>query len=201
MKPVLLITLLLTLCLLWVVCSDEGLVQVTSGIDNRVYAVRKGPEQQLVADRLGSIRQNLERIVTFASSSPKYNKDHRIIRLVKRWPYTSISETSSNSTDAAFSYNKGQTIAFCVRDKSGALEDLNTSMFVAIHELAHVATAGYNGHDTEFFDTMRFLLKIAIEDVGVYQYRPYETQPTSYCGHDIAVSPFTCYKNGTCSVR
>lgn len=191
----------LLLCATWWLLHHANFVQVKSNVDGKVYQVRKGPQQQSVADRLGEIRQALEKLVLFASQDPRYSNDPRVLRLARRWPYTSISETSSHSTDAAFSYNKGQTIAFCVRDKAGALEDLNTSLFVAIHELAHVATAGYNGHDTEFWENMRFLLKMAIEDLGIYQYRPYERQPTSYCGHDIARSPFTCYKEGTCSVK
>lgn len=81
------------------------------------------------------------------------------------------------------------------------MEDINTTMYVALHELSHVATPNYNGHDEEFWNTMRFLLKVAIDEVGVYHYTPYEQLPTSYCGHNISGSPFTCYRQGTCHIK
>lgn len=189
--------LILLLCLTYM--SDS--VPVISQVDGRTYRVRQAEDKQAVADRLATIRQKLDRLITFAATSPKYQDDPRVRLLQQRWPMTIISETSTRSTDAAFTSNKGQHIAFCVRTGTGAIEDLNTSMFVALHELAHVATAGYNGHDDEFWGNMRFLLKIAIDDLGIYEYRPYEQQPTSYCGHSISRSPFTCYKDGTCSVK
>ena len=57
---------------------------------------------------------------------------------------------------------------------------MNTIMFVAIHELAHVMTKSV-GHTEEFWDNMRYLLKKGIK-IGVYTKVDYRKNPVKYCG-------------------
>ena len=77
-------------------------------------------------------------------------------------------------------------IAFLQTHKQ-ELIDMNTIMFVAIHELAHIMTKSV-GHTEEFWSNMRYLLKKGIK-VGVYTPHDYKNNPVRYCGIMITDSP------------
>ena len=88
------------------------------------------------------------------------------------------------------SENKGEKIAFCLNTekKNGQLIDENTLMFVATHELAHVATKSI-GHTEEFWNNFKFLLKEA-DKINVYKPEDYKKNSRRYCGTDIVDNPY-----------
>ena len=102
-----------------------------------------------------------------------------------------ISESNPGNMYTSYSINKGEKIVFCIRHKhaeiNGKLVDINTIMFVAIHELAHLMTKSI-GHTPEFWDNMRFLLKHSIE-LGIYKYVNYSENKEKYCGILITSTP------------
>ena len=101
-----------------------------------------------------------------------------------------IVETLPTSIHTAYSQNKGEKLAFCLDvEKKGIskLIDLNTLTFVAIHELAHIATESV-GHTEEFWDNFKFLLKEAI-NINIYKPVDYKKKPQKYCGMNITDNP------------
>ena len=60
-------------------------------------------------------------------------------------------------------------------------------MFVAIHELAHLMSKSV-GHTTEFWNNMKFLLKVGIK-LNVYKKQDFNSQPKEYCGTMITDTP------------
>ena len=66
--------------------------------------------------------------------------------------------------------------------------DEHTLMFVAIHELSHIATKSV-GHKQEFWDNFKFLLENA-KECGVHSPVDYKNKPTQYCGMDIKDNPY-----------
>ena len=90
----------------------------------------------------------------------------------------------------AYSQNKGEKLAFCLNTKKngGKLIDLNTLTFVAIHELAHIASKSI-GHNEEFWNNFKFLLEEA-EIIGVYKPEDYKEDPKNYCGMKITDNPY-----------
>ena len=95
------------------------------------------------------------------------------------------------STYTAYSENKGEKIAFCLNKKKeneNNLIDEHTLTFVAIHEMAHVATKSI-GHKQEFWDNFKFLLENA-KECGVHIPRDYKNDPVEYCGMDIHDNPY-----------
>lgn len=77
---------------------------------------------------------------------------------------------------------------FCIRDKlNNSIHDINTLMFVAIHELAHIVTNELQ-HTDKFWNNMKKLLHRA-EDIGVYKYVDYRMNPVEYCGMMIDSAP------------
>lgn len=79
--------------------------------------------------------------------------------------------------DSAFTENK-EVITLCLVDPETKLNyDINTIMYVALHELAHVISTS-QGHGEEFKKNFASLLKKGAE-LGIYD--PRKPIPASYC--------------------
>jgi predicted metal-dependent hydrolase len=163
-------------------------------INKTEYLVRNLPDKEEAALLLSKIRDRLSRIVEHVcvniddkSNSKEHNSSLK--RLKKNYRPDNITESSPGNKYTSYSINKGDKIVFCLRSKNGdnKLVDINTMMFVAIHELAHLMTKSI-GHTTEFWDNMRFLLKKGIK-IGVYEKHDYNNIPVDYCGTKITDTP------------
>lgn len=162
------------------------LTYVVSNIDGESYLVRNREDKQEACDILASIKNNLQKIVTYLKEN--HISDPKVKRLVSKYKPQNISESIPNTNYTSYSVNKGEKIVFCIRDKkTHNLVDINTMMFVAIHELAHIMTKSI-GHTEEFWDNMRYLLKKGIK-IGVYRNVNYKDNPKAYCGTQITDSP------------
>lgn len=162
------------------------LVSVNSTVDNQKYSVRNLPDKQKAADLLARIRKKINLIVT--TLNEKFPNDTRVKRLTKNLKNIKISELISTSNFTSYSLNKGEKIVFCIRNKkTQKLININTLMFVAIHELAHVMTIDI-GHTPKFWANMKFILQVAI-DANIYKKQDFEKKPEPYCGIMITSSP------------
>ena len=162
------------------------LTYVTSSIDKDQYLVRNREDKEEAADILATIKKNLVSIVTFLKKNNM--SDPKVRRLVKKYRPSKISESLPNTNYTSYSVNKGEKLVFCIRSKKNhKLININTMMFVAIHELAHVMTKSV-GHTEEFWANMRYLLKKGIK-IGVYKPVDYKKNPVPYCGTEITDSP------------
>ena len=158
------------------------------------YLVRNLPDKEEAALLLSKIRDRLSKIVEHVSKDidkKEQSKEHNhsLKRLKKNYKPNNITESSPGNKYTSYSINKGDKIVFCLRAKDGSndLVDINTMMFVAIHELAHLMTKSI-GHTTEFWDNMRFLLNVGIE-IGVYKKQDFNNNPVDYCGTKITDTP------------
>ena len=121
----------------------------------------------------------------------KYPEKDNVKRLVEGYNPKKICETLPTSTYTAYSENKGEKIAFCLNKKKEDKDNLideHTLMFVAIHEMSHVATKSI-GHKEEFWDNFKFLLENA-KECRVHMPRDYKNDPVEYCGMDIHDNPY-----------
>jgi hypothetical protein len=165
----------------------SDLTYVISNLDGKSYLVRNREDKQEAADLMSQIKGNLTKIVDYLEKN--HISDPRVKRLVEKFRPENISESIPNTSYTSYSVNKGEKIVFCIRskDEQEKLEDLNTMMFVAIHELAHIMTKSV-GHTDEFWDNMKYLLKKAIT-INVYKPVDYKASPTDYCGTKITDTP------------
>ena len=85
--------------------------------------------------------------------------------------------------------DKGQEIHLCLRDKGDGfnLHDINTLMFVALHELAHVASVK-TGHGDEFKINFVWILKNATQ-IGIFKNVDYAKNNVKFCGEVINSNP------------
>jgi len=185
----LLIFIIIGFCLYTYHTSEySNLKCITSTIDGNRYCVRERRKLELAADKLANVNVKMKKLVNYIYK--KYPNDPRAIRLKKGYNPKKIYETLPTSKYTAYSENKGEKLAFCLDTEkgSGSLIDSNTLTFVALHELAHVATESI-GHTEEFWDNFKFLL-IEAKKIGVYDPVDYSKDPQRYCGMDITDNPY-----------
>jgi len=142
----------------------DGTEQLTSRVDNRVYKVRKGGDQQTRADILAILNGKFEIIVNTLKNDSRYSKNLAVQRLVKNWESgVTLKEVGNMESDAAYVINK-KNMSFCLQKRKNEiiLEDLNLITYVGIHELAHIMSEEI-GHGPEFIKNFEFLLNYAKE--------------------------------------
>ena len=109
-----------------------------------------------------------------------------------------ISELA-NPGEKAVNDNKGSMIYLCLdgrqsSDGVSVMNDLNTLMYVTLHEIAHTATVSY-GHTAEFWENFRSILHAA-KCSGSYTYTDFKEGLVPFCGtllkDDVDVPTTTC---------
>tara|TARA_B110000977_G_scaffold189538_1_gene259135 strand:- start:1712 stop:2140 length:429 start_codon:yes stop_codon:yes gene_type:complete len=139
------------------------------------------PDKQDAADLLAEISDNLYKLI---NSLPSNSANDRLQKNFNN----NISENIPGSLYVAYSINKGDELSICLRNKDDdSFIDINTIMFVAIHEITHIMTLD-TGHTNNFWKNMKYLLDKATE-IGVYYPVDYSTVPTEYCGMKINSTP------------
>ena len=166
---------------------NNELVYQTSTIDNKKYLVRNDERKQESADYMAKIKKNIYILIEHLKTN--YANDERIFLLQKKYNPDSISESMKSSLYTSYSVNKGEKLVICIKEKDAeeTLIDMNTVMFVVIHEIAHIITVSI-GHTKEFWNNMKFLLENAIT-LGIYTNKNYKQNPQKYCGIMITDSP------------
>jgi hypothetical protein len=151
--------------------------------------VRERKNMKEATDLLAKTTIKMKKLVEYVDE--KYPDKPNIRRLVKKFNSNKIVETLPTSEYTAYSENKGKKIAFCLNKKksdNNNLIDENTLMFVAIHEMSHIATESI-GHNKEFWDNFKFLLNEA-KEAGVYEVVDYSKNNQEYCGMTITDNPY-----------
>lgn len=162
---------------------------IVSTVDGNKYCVREREKLQEAADMLARITVKCKELVDYMDKM--HGDQDNVKRLVAGYNPQRVMETLPTSEFTAFSENKGEKLAFCLnkqREGVSNMIDEHTLMFVAIHELSHVATKSI-GHKTEFWDNFKFLLENAKES-GIHVPTDYKKAPTEYCGMNIKDNPY-----------
>ena len=162
---------------------------IVSDVDGHKYCVREREKIEAAADRLATVNQNLIKLVE--SCYTNHPDDYRCKRLKKKFNPKRVVETLPTSEYTAYSENKGEKLAFCLdkkRKETDNLIDKNTLTYVAIHELAHIASKS-TGHTPEFWDNFKFLL-VEAKKIGIYNPIDYKKNNGEYCGMPITDNPY-----------
>lgn len=193
-----LILLLLYLIIKYIL-SEEQWVKAS---DNNYYLLRnikwENPDLQKVfrtqsVEVLSIINRNIIKLLDYITIN--YPGESWIARLNKNYKRNgeSLSEAAVENGFTSFTIDKEYMhICLRTRDSSENLYDLNTLMYVVIHELAHMGNYDsrgnpIEGHGLEFVEKFRFLLQQAVK-LNIYTYQDYSKKPQEYCG-------ITIYKN------
>ena len=185
-----LIILVLIICIKIYRDSDEfNLKCIVSDKDGMKYCVRERSKLTLAADRLADVNTKMQQLVQHCKN--KFPDRDNIKRLVAGFNPKKIIETLPTSEFTAYTENKGEKIAFCLNSEKNSdhLIDPNTLTFVAIHELAHIASESIGHESKEFWQNFKFLLEQA-KDINIIELVDYKKQPKRYCGMTISDNPY-----------
>lgn len=170
--------------------SSYPLISVKSSVDGRNYSVRDMADKQQAADLLATVRLKLTTLCdTLEKKYPDKQQVQQIVRNFRSDPNRFL-EATPDSDHTSYSVNKGESVHLCLRHRDGPDESLvneNIIVFVSLHELSHICTKSV-GHTPEFWNNFGWLLKEA-EDMSIYKYQDFQSQPVSYCGMSITDSP------------
>jgi hypothetical protein len=162
---------------------------IISDVNGNKYCVRDRNKLELAADRLAHVNNNLNKLVNHLSK--KYPTKENVQRLVNGYNPKKIYETLPTSEFTAYSENKGEKLAFCLdteKNNKGRLIDINTLMYVALHEVSHIATKSI-GHNDEFWNNFKFMITEA-KEINIYNPVDYQKEPARYCGMNISDNPY-----------
>ena len=162
----------------------SNIEKIVSKIDNRDYEVQIRDDSQEAADLIAQIRQKLELLVKHLIKT--YPNRERTQGMKKNFNPDRIKEGIDDPNYTSYSINKGEQIVLCLRTNN-KLMDLNTMMFVVLHELSHICTESI-GHTVEFWTNFKWILEEAI-NIGVYKKQDFKLNNVEYCGMTITDSP------------
>lgn len=119
----------------------------------------------------------------------KFNMNERVGQLFTNYKKGNFREISPHNllSSTSFTEGKGKRIVMCLRGKDDKIQDVNTIMFVSLHEITHVMNDEW-GHPLGFWQLFRIVLGDA-RDCGIYDPIDYSKHPQSYCGIIIDQSP------------
>lgn len=187
-----LVAIAVALWLLYRVFSNN-LVKVRSSLDGKTYWVQNLADKQAAADMLATLVSNVDKLLQHIRSDANMARRPPFARLLEKYHPSSIQENVTESQFTSYTENKGERIVLCVRSKdpSQKLAEVNTVMFVFLHELAHIMTESVGAageHTPDFWDNFHDLLQEAVR-VGIYTVVDYSASPQAYCGIHITDNP------------
>lgn len=177
--------------------GHHEMVYVKDDIDNSSYMVRNKKDKKQAANLLGRVKANIIALTNYMSNkmdNPKFAKNAKykefkpyIDQLKNKIKGVVIRESSENTVYTSYTINKGEQIIFCIRSKaisnvltSNNIHDINIIMYVALHEMSHVACPEYH-HTPLFKKIFKFICEEGIE-MGIYKKIDFKATPREYCG-------------------
>ena len=193
---------------------------VESGVDHMSYRVQAHPghgDARAAADMIArtnagiiALLRRLKRrygpaaLVNGAASEPDLRRLYpgraaATDALLARYSPDNLAENSPLDPEGDTSYvnDKGSLVAICLRERTKkgvstmAMHDPDLIMFVAIHEMAHIAIDD-RGHPPRFWSAFRWLLEEAdaVPALRRAARARYDLHPVVYCGLRVAYNPF-----------
>jgi predicted metal-dependent hydrolase len=184
MKETFLIAIIIIIIYLFLFHNKKNVILI-EGRDKNKYLVYNDNKKSESALLLSDIINNMFKLRDYLYDNiDEYPEFEQYIKQLNRnlnKERSLIYENDPNSKLTSFSVNKGEEIAFCLKSKkTGNIHDLNLLMYVALHEMAHIACPEI-GHGDLFKKIFKFLTEIAIE-INIYKLDNYERNNVEYCG-------------------
>ena len=188
---IIIIIISVIMLIIYIQSINKEVKYIKSDIDNEFYLVRDLSNSQQASNMLARIKSNMLAISSHLEffKNKKYKEYAKYInRLTNKLKHTIINEGGGDDVYTSYSINKGEQIIFCLRSKKdkNIIHDINLIMYVALHEMGHVACPEY-GHTKLFKKIFAFLTQIAIE-MNIYKKIEFKHNPMEYCGLTISDS-------------
>jgi len=208
MRAIILIVIVILFVIFFATSSEYFSVKVRACPTCEAYSVSAMfDDKQEAAQLMHNVDMNVTKLLTFMENKylARDNLDYVRFNLLrsdvvngienirKRFSHERFTEISPGNIMGNTSYTENKnTLIVCLRHKTGPqkgeLYDINTVMFVVLHELAHMMNNDW-GHKQHFWDLFSFLLHNA-EEAGIYYPVDYSQTPLNYCGINIRHNPY-----------
>jgi predicted metal-dependent hydrolase len=190
MQETILISMVIIFIYIFLFINRNNLIYVESNSGTK-FLVHKDKYKKEKANLLGKIVENLfilkNYMVKNIDKFPKYKPYIKQLEENFSESRTVVYETDPESNLTSYSVNKGEELSFCLKSKkSGEIHDVNLLMYVAIHEMAHIACPEI-GHGELFKKIFRKLAEEAIK-IGIYKKVNFSENPVEYCGMILSSS-------------
>jgi hypothetical protein len=183
--------------------TKNDMVLVKSDIDGDSYLVRNTKDKKKASNLLATLKRDIMQITEYLNQKldskdnadiERYQPYSAYIKQLKRnLQNVTIKESGFNTVYTSYTVNKGESIVFCIRSKditkllkSNTIHDKNLVMYVALHEISHVACPEY-GHTELFKKIFKFIAETGMK-LGMYKKVDFDAVPVEYCGMMITDS-------------
>ena len=157
-------------------------VKADDGNQYRVQITEDNKESaNLLSDAITRVKTLLDHLKKSES------QDIRTKTLLSRFNPDNITENDPQEMKSgvtSYTVNKGEKIVVCLRQRNNNFVEINTLMYVIIHELAHICDLTSQQHDEKFWNNFEWLLEHAV-NIGIYNYVDYSKDKEQYCGMNI----------------
>lgn len=157
-------------------------VKADDGNQYRVQIAEDNKESaNLLSDAITRVKTLLDHLKKSES------QDIRTKTLLSRFNPNNITENDPQEMKSgvtSYTVNKGEKIVVCLRQRNNNFVEINTLMYVIIHELAHICDLTSQQHDEKFWNNFEWLLEHAV-NIGIYNYVDYSKDQEPYCGMNI----------------
>ena len=190
MYETVLVTFVILFLYIFFFSNRQNVMYIESYLGDK-FMVYKDNMKKEKADLLGLILRNMlilkDYMVKNIDNFPEYKPYITQLNNNFNQTRTNIYETDPNTDQTSYSVNKGEELSFCLKSKqTGKLHDINLLMYVAIHEMAHIACPEI-GHGNLFKKIFKKLTEEAIK-IGVYKKEDYAEYNVEYCGMILSSS-------------
>ena len=195
MKGILITLLVIVILVVLIYCIYKWIrIKMTSTtvcVDSATscYTVIDNDNKYNSANLLDEANRRVQLLIKNLKSEDHGLYQNNVNLLITRYRPDRLMENVSLS-GTSYTVNKGDEVAMCVqeRDAENKMVDINTLMFVLIHEVTHVGTKSI-GHGEEFRLFFVYLLKKSVS-LGIWNYIDYSRSPINYCGLTINTTPY-----------
>ena len=156
---------------------------IKSSYDNNYYVVKEANDSEEAANILARLKQDIFKIADYLyENKDKFPENEEYIdQLYTRIQGVNIIENGSDQY-TSYTVNKGDQIVFCLRSRNSKnkneLHDYNLIMYVALHEISHVACPE-QGHTKLFHEIFNFICSEAIK-LDMYTKIDFNQNPKEY---------------------
>jgi hypothetical protein len=190
MKETILICIVIIFIYFFLFINRNNLIYVESNTGTK-FLVHKDNLKNEKANLLGKIVENMfilkNHMVKNINKFPLYEPYIEQLKNNLSETNTVVYETDPSSQLTSYSVNKGEELSFCLKSKkTNQLHDLNLLMYVAIHEMAHIACPEI-GHGKLFQKIFKKLAEEAVK-INIYKKVNYSDNPVEYCGMILSSS-------------
>jgi hypothetical protein len=189
MKETILISMIVIFIYIFLFLNNNNVVYIESNTGTK-FLVHKDNIKKEKANLLGEIVSNMYKLKNYLITNINNYPDYKIyIQQLNNNLTTStiVYETEPTTELTSYSVNKGEEISFCLKSKkTGDLHDLNLLMYVAVHEMSHIACPEI-GHGELFKVIFKKFIEVAIQ-IGIYKKVNFIETPVEYCGMILSSS-------------